>query len=52
MIALDTRTELVNVRTAIAVRRAPFQVNLLRMSTAKHVDNLRRSLMWGLDNRN
>jgi hypothetical protein len=37
---------------SIAVRRAAFKVRLLRMSTAKHVDNLRRSLMWGLDNRN
>lgn len=51
MIALDTRTELVNARTSIAVKRADFQVKLLRMSTTKYVDNLRRSLMWGSDNR-
>lgn len=52
MVALDTRTELVEAKTAIAVRRANFKVNLLRMSTTKYVDNLRRSLMWGSDNRN
>jgi NAD+ kinase len=52
MVALDTRTELVKANMSIAVRRAAFKVRLLRMSTAKHVDNLRRSLMWGLDNRN
>ncbi|MDX2282602.1 MAG: NAD kinase [Bacteroidia bacterium] len=52
MVALDTRTELVTAKTAIAVRRANFKIRLLRMSTAKHVDNLRRSLMWGIDNRN
>ncbi|MEO1449629.1 MAG: NAD kinase [Bacteroidota bacterium] len=52
MVALDTRTELVTAGTAIAVRRAGFKAKLLRMSTAKHVDNLRRSLMWGSDNRN
>jgi len=52
MVALDTRTELVEARTAIAVRRANFKVNLLRMSSTKYVDNLRRSLMWGSDNRN
>ncbi|MEZ4777020.1 MAG: NAD kinase [Bacteroidia bacterium] len=52
MVALDTRTELVKAGTSIAVRRADFMVSLLRMSTAKHMDNLRRSLMWGSDNRN
>lgn len=52
MIALDTRTELVSTHTSIAVKRASFQVTLLRMSTTKYVDNLRRSLMWGSDNRN
>jgi NAD+ kinase len=52
MVALDTRTELVEAHTAIAVRRANFKVNLLRMSSTKYVDNLRRSLMWGSDNRN
>ncbi len=52
MVALDTRTELVKARTSIAIRRANFKIRLLRMSTTKHVDNLRRSLMWGHDNRN
>ncbi|MEL6673772.1 MAG: NAD kinase [Bacteroidota bacterium] len=52
MVALDTRTELVQAKTAIAVRRADFKVKLLRLSHTKHVDNLRRSLMWGIDNRN
>ncbi|MCI4671138.1 MAG: NAD kinase [Bacteroidia bacterium] len=52
MIALDTRTELVSTNTSIAVKKATFQVTLLRMSTTKYVDNLRRSLMWGSDNRN
>ncbi|MFK7921457.1 MAG: NAD kinase [Bacteroidia bacterium] len=52
MVALDTRTELVQARTAIAVHRADFKVQLLRMSSSKYVDNLRQSLMWGRDNRN
>ncbi len=52
MVALDTRTELVQARTAIAVHRADFKVQLLRMSSTKYVDNLRQSLMWGRDNRN
>ncbi|RMG56666.1 MAG: NAD kinase [Bacteroidetes bacterium] len=52
MVALDTRTELVKAGTSIAVRRAHFKVPLLRMSATKYVDNLRKSLMWGKDNRN
>ena len=52
MVALDTRTALVKAKTSLAVKKAPFQIKLLRMSTTKHVDNLRRSLMWGSDNRN
>lgn len=52
MVALDTRTELVKAGTAIAVRRANFKVPLLRMSATKYVDNLRKRLMWGKDNRN
>lgn len=52
MVALDTRTELVSSKTAIAVKRADFKVCLIRMSIRKYVDNLRRSLIWGSDNRN
>lgn len=52
MIALDNRTELVKARTSLAVRKAHFKTLLLRMSTTKHIDNLRRSLMWGRDQRN
>lgn len=52
MVALDTRTELVKARTSIAIKRANFNVQLLRISATQHVDNLRRSLMWGSDNRN
>ncbi|MEM6767112.1 MAG: NAD kinase [Bacteroidota bacterium] len=52
MISLDTRTITVKAKTSIAVRKAAFTVSLLRMSKTKYVDNLRRSLMWGRDNRN
>ncbi|MEM8900395.1 MAG: NAD kinase [Bacteroidota bacterium] len=52
MISLDTRTRTVKAKTSIAVRKADFTVSLLRMSKTKYVDNLRRSLMWGRDNRN
>jgi len=52
MIAMDTRTELVKTFTALAIRKASFEVNLLRVFASKHIDNLRKRLMWGSDNRN
>lgn len=52
LVALDTRTERVHNRTAIAVRRAGFTAQLLRLSTTHYIGNLRRSLMWGSDSRN
>jgi NAD+ kinase len=52
MIGLDTRTERVKSKTAIAVRRADFKARLVRVSSTKYIDNLRKSLMWGSDNRN
>ncbi len=52
MIALDTRTEVVTSYTALAIRKAEFEVRLLRVFASRHIDNLRKSLMWGSDNRN
>ena len=52
MVSLDTRTKLVDTFTSLAIKRAEYRVQLLRMSDNKHIDNLRRSLMWGSDNRN
>jgi len=43
---------LVEAGTAIAVRKANFKVKLIKLPGSKHVDNLRRSLMWGSDVRN
>ena len=51
MVALDNRSQLVKAGTSISVQKADFEVKLLRRSTAKHVDNLRKSLMWGTDRR-
>lgn len=52
MIALDNRSKLVDTHQAIAIRKADFQVRLIRTSATKYIDNLRRSLMWGRDHRN
>lgn len=52
MIALDTRTELINERVDIAVRKAEFRVKLVRVSGGNYLDTLRNRLMWGRDTRN
>ena len=51
MVALDNRSELVTAGTSISVQKADFDIKLIRMSTAEHVDNLRKTLMWGTDSR-
>ncbi|MEM7656533.1 MAG: NAD kinase [Bacteroidota bacterium] len=52
IVAMDTRSRLVNTRQAIAVRKADFQIQLVRTHNNKYVENLRQSLMWGSDLRN
>ncbi len=52
MISLDTRTELVKTFTSLAIKCSDFNVRFLRVYSNKHIDNLRKSLMWGSDNRN
>lgn len=52
MIALDNRSTLVDTHQAIAIRKADFDIQLVRTSATKYIDNLRRSLMWGRDHRN
>lgn len=52
MVALDTRTELVNEGTEIAVRLSDTPVKLLRTHGSKYLDMLRDRLMWGKDTRN
>ncbi|MCB9231731.1 MAG: NAD kinase [Bacteroidia bacterium] len=52
MVAMDTRTELVNEKTEIAIRKADFRVNLVRTISSNYLDNLRERMMWGKDRRN
>lgn len=52
MVALDTRTVKVKSMTSIAIRQADFKARLVRVSSTSYLNNLRKSLMWGSDNRN
>lgn len=52
MVSLDTRTELVKSKTALAIKKSAFQVKIVRLHSVNYIDNLRNSLMWGSDKRN
>lgn len=52
MVALDTRTVKVKSMTSIAIKQADFKARLVRFSSTSYLNNLRKSLMWGSDNRN
>jgi NAD+ kinase len=52
MLALDTRSCVVDMKTEIAVRKSDFTVNLVRVTPGNYLNNLRNRLMWGSDIRN
>ena len=52
LISLDSRFESIGSNIQIAVRKADFNFNLIRLNNENYLDTLRKKLMWGLDNRN
>ena len=52
MVSLDTRTELVAEKTEIAVKKADFNIKLVRPGKSNYLNSLRDRLMWGRDTRN
>ncbi|MFT6814492.1 MAG: NAD+ kinase [Sphingobacteriales bacterium] len=51
-LSLDSRTVTLPLNTQIAVKKAPFSLNLIRLSNENFLSTLREKLMWGLDSRN
>lgn len=49
---LDSRSESIEASTQLAVRKADFKMNLLRLNSENYLQTLREKLMWGYDNRN
>lgn len=49
---LDARTETIESTVQLAVRKAAFQINLIRLHSENYLGTLRNKLMWGLDTRN
>jgi NAD+ kinase len=52
MVALDTRTVLIDTSVEIAVRKAENPVRLVRVPSSNYLGTLRDRLMWGSDSRN
>ncbi|MDX2062712.1 MAG: NAD kinase [Bacteroidia bacterium] len=52
LVAVDNLTELVDRHTEVAVRKAPFTANLVRLPSRTYFATLRGRLNWGLDLRN
>jgi len=49
---LDARTETIDSSFQIAVRKAPFQLSLVRLHERSFLSTLTKKLNWGLDSRN
>jgi NAD+ kinase len=50
--ALDSRRELIEKKTLLAVRREAFTISLVRLNENNFLQTLREKLSWGLDTRN
>lgn len=52
LLSLDSRNCSIKKGTQIAVRKADFPFNLIRLSKENYLDSLRNKMMWGMDARN
>ncbi len=52
MAGIDSRSRSISSKTQIAVRKADFRINLVRLPNDNFMETLRSKLNWGLDNRN
>ena len=52
ILSCDSQTETLDTTTKLHIKRAPFQVKLIRLSSDSFFSTLREKLLWGLDVRN
>ncbi len=50
--SLDSRSVTIDGKVQIAIRKANFQINLVRFEGDTYLKNLRNKMLWGLDQRN
>jgi NAD+ kinase len=52
LLTCDSRTEVIDNSVKITIKRASFQVNLVRLNNESYLSTLRHKLLWGIDTRN
>jgi NAD+ kinase len=52
LISLDSRYEIIEHIKEVAIQKAPFYFNLVKLNNQNFIDTLREKLKWGLDTRN
>ncbi len=52
LISLDSRSDIFEADVELTIKKAPFEVRLVRLSGDAFLNTLRKKLMWGIDKRN
>lgn len=52
LVSCDSRTEIVDSTIRLSVKRAGFDINLVRLDNESYLSTLRNKLLWGIDTRN
>jgi NAD+ kinase len=52
MVSMDSRSESVDINAQLAIKKAPFTFNLIKLSNENYMKTLRNKLNWGSDIRN
>lgn len=52
LVSLDSRIEKIDQSVELTILKAPFKINLLRLTDKSFFQTIREKLNWGLDNRN
>ena len=52
LVSCDSRTAIIDKTMKFDIKKAGFQLNLIRLNNESYLSTLRNKLLWGLDARN
>lgn len=52
LLTCDSRTEVIDTTIRVTVKKAAFNINLVRLNNENYLSTLRNKLLWGIDTRN